>query len=501
MAELENVDYLEMTPNNPMELPNILKKAGNSLIIVGRNGISSEKLWEILPTVEANVIFLMDTELYDWKLLVGLWSALRFQREMPKMVVYRGYPGNPEYRYTDDDGNISNAAKLVAEYYPDTNGDILVFLSSEEDFPEMQLLLDTNSKCYRGGRKIILATNQTLIKSSRIGLVIDTMMDTRYRNSTGGGVSLQRTVETKSSADYRRSFTSDICLRMCSELFYLQMEDSPTQWPEDRIALDLKTRGLPLFTDKAEYYSAIIDELGLNLDFAMKVPLSVRNVAALQYWMKIGNDPSGAVAVLSMLDMYGPSPYIAQPGRQPNETDRSYLARVNKAKKFIGRSDIDTFANIMESLLTETTLNDDIITAWSASNGLDPVQMLAAWSKIKSVLSALNLNQLNIFLVKDLASPMRGVLARAYPDRIMTRKESIYYLPGDTREYYIDDRASNTLKTIQPNTLLALVLSEDSTTILVASDLEDEFQRQIASDQLREIRKPPIALRAPARPK
>ena len=511
MLELQNTDFLEMpSPKDPMKLPNMLKEQGNTVIIVGNKGISSEELWDMLPTIKANVIVLMDTGLYDWTLLVGLWNALRVQREMPKMVVYNGYQEGGflvEDRYTIDyleNTRNSEAAKLVAEYYPNVKGDIIVFLSSDDDLEEMQLLLKSNSKCYREGRKIILATNKTLINSLRIGLVIDTMLDTRYKGSIGGGTSLQRSWETQASAEYRRSFlgraSPGICLRMCSELSYIQLAGRSTSPSADRVTLNLKKRHLPIFNRDGEYWNTVIDELGVNINFAEKVPLGVRNVTALEYLIKAGYEPSGAIAVLSMLDMYGPDPYILQFGKSPNETERTYLSRIKSAgKKFIGRSDIDTFANIMESLLNDVKqINDNTIITWSQEHNLDHIQMLAAWSKIKQVLKALGLSQLNVFSAKDISLPIRVALAKAYPDSIMTRKKEIYYLYEDTTEFYLDDRATNTMATLPPNRLIALIISNDSNTILVAADLEDEFERQLVSEGLRELKKPPIPLRAPA---
>ena len=308
--------------------------------------------------------------------------------------------------YEPDDPELYvNAAKRVAEFHTsDKSGDVLVFAPGKGEVEAIVEHLNTaklknviiipayaalsteeikkiHVPTPRNMRKIVVATNiaEAVLTIENIAFIVDTMCERRAEMSLSGGFRLTLTKISQSSANQRKGRTGrtrpGVCHRMITLEGFNQLE--PQRPPEIlrvpiyTVIMELLKAGLrPVDVlseiDHVRVGQAVklLTRLGLvdpvteepteGGDFVVNFSLSVRNAAALWKWAKLGKPMFPAIAVLSMIDCYGPS-YMYYPRKQTDDP-KEYKQIIEEHRKkyfeqYRGRSDIDTLVNIWNDFI------------------------------------------------------------------------------------------------------------------------------------------------------
>lgn len=451
-------------------------------------------------------------------------------------------------------------AKVAAEFHNSTTpGDMLIFAPGANEVENLVSLL-TQAKLENalilpaygamemeqlaaiyndpppGMRKIIIATNvaESAITISNLGIVIDTMLEKRNEVSKSGGTRLALTHISQSSAKQRAGRTGrtrdGVCYRMMTEGKYETLEKQRpaeiTRVPLYNVIMELMNAGLrPIdvltdVSDERKLGQQIIDAVELLIylglldsktripteagRFVTNFPLSVQNATVLWKWKEKDLPMFPAIAVMSMIDCYGPS-YLYYPRRQPDQTDADYRSSTDQHtktyfEKFIGYSDIDTLINIWNDLMDYIggpRGHSDKITKWSRENSMNN-------KKIREALNIVNQCQnecRRLFRRDDLKTPatrtptkknrcedgpftregtlthLRPILAEVYANTTMNllkRGERVLYLHGGVGgyagtpiraiEYKLDSRVvMNNFAVKPPNFVVGLSMTELST--------------------------------------
>ena len=452
---------------------------------------------------------------------------------------------NKDYE-VDDSSLYSDLAKLISEYHTSSvEGGFLVFLPGANEVESVMKLLsnlsnililpaysslsgEDISKIYESTtgilRKVIIATNiaETAITIENIGVVFDSMREKRAETSLNGGFRLTTSLISKASGTQRCGRTgrtrAGICYRMITENGYKNLEETrPSELdsiPIHTITMELLNVGirpsklLKQITKAREEFTLdllrmlnMVDDKGVTTEigrFATMFPLSVRNSVALYHWLygydsiegesdkEILREPFPAIVTLAMIDSYGP-PYFWFPKKERNmiATDYNELVELHREQyfdKYKGKTEIDTFLNIFNDMISSIGYFGADIKDYCVKNSLNNKKMREMINIVRQSINTverinqqktrnkkLKLNK-GIINVERTINELRPILEKCYADLILERVETssvrIQYRSISNKKvvYTLDTQKTlNMLENIQPKRLLGILTTEIST--------------------------------------
>ena len=436
---------------------------------------------------------------------------------------------NRDYSSVDDQLYKDTAALIYKYNQTDLKGHILVFapgkneihkiinylqdMKNAEIYPAYSgLTPDEFNRIYENTskRKIIISTNivETSITIDNIGLVIDTMLEKIIEKSSSGGKRLVTNYISKASADQRLGRTgrtnNGMCIRMMKQSTYdklvsfrkMEIERLPIY---DSL-MELINGGItpdkiipPTLVPTEELLDSIrllqsLESIDNNYNitdvgnFAVNIPLSIRNSSSLWYWIQSGYDLYAGVVMICIIDAFDPS-YVWIPPNVKNMTDQAYQLKLYDHKqkylnKFIGKSELETFLNIYNSLMNNKSLYSinmkSHILKFSNNNSLNNKKMNELVKLIKQVIKLLE--KMNYIVdygrerfnyqinVDENIKLLRPILRKTYSDHIYNIRRGKYWVsfvqPETNFIYSLDRSKLNKYEEEVPPKIISLSESE-----------------------------------------
>jgi HrpA-like RNA helicase len=336
-----------------------------------------------------------------------------------------------------------------------------------------------------GQRQIIVATNiaEASLTINGLDAVFDTLTEKIGETSKSGGLRLEVTHISKSSAGQRKGRTGrtnpGFCYRMCTEDFFETLE--PQRKPEifrvpltdiiihlldaglnpiklfdgrisnDRIKKDLTILRMLKMIDKENKVS----DLG---HFAPNFPLSVRSSALIYQWSKLTNEtgepyplfPIIALAVL--IDSFGPS-YFFYPKKSYDQTPGEYKIFLdsyydNYFKQYKANTDLEVLLNFWNYTISQFETvkpSKKYLSKLNSESSFNNKKVTEVFTVINQCCKKLNNSynfeiDIGIFNEKKVIEVALPILKEIYADSIYELRGSNYFNIKTGDYYKIDNK-------------------------------------------------------------
>lgn len=421
-----------------------------------------------------------------------------------------------------------------------------------------------------GHRKIIVATNivETGVTLNDLDMVIDSMIEKRLERTQSGGTRLSAHLISKSSAKQRSGrvgrLRKGFCYRMITEKDFNDLED---QRPPDIQRLPIEPTILELFSISLEPEEIltdvgvprknvkqaiqsllddeflIVDPKGLNVVtpaglFATELTLGIRNSKVIFDYLHNNNyvnalSPKGdrahssneestknifqVIALMTFVDSSGAQSFFYTPKQMSDESDIEYDIRVeNHVKtffdKFRGLSDLDTFINLWNFIVTggpqaideqnQWPLGKDIIKRISVQNSLNNKLLTETLKTIEKTAQVIRRNgftvpvQLEAIKNDDLLLMLNPILESVFWDSIGVSSGKDYFTSSGMM-YKLNSRSLNNLNPKVDKRIVALLKNEVNPTrsyVSVAGKLPDVLQKLTTKERKKKEQRGQISL-------
>lgn len=263
----------------------------------------------------------------------------------------------PEIRYS----NSSDLIKLIYNIYNEIDGDILVFVPSNE-INSLMSLKDINiysseniDEIYSNKNKKVIISDklaETTITLSNLKVVIDTLQDIKPRLTLTGGIRYKKDYITKQHANLRASRGAKLVYRLLSledynKLLEYELPEIYSR-PLYHTMLEMLEHNidpfniLTIFNNEELQHNynllvklGVINSLGKVTEigkFIKKVPLGIRNAVALYKWLQTGYPVYPDLVLLTMIDSF--DSYFLYPLKSNDNNAEYNLELLNHRKKY-----------------------------------------------------------------------------------------------------------------------------------------------------------------------
>ncbi len=347
-------------------------------------------------------------------------------------------------------------------------------LALSPDLDNIKLFLSESSS-----RRVIVSP--ILIPHRRISIIVDAGLEFVTGSSWSGG--------RRNKLSPLRSHRLGHLGYLSEGLYYLfqSKPEDPIQpsyfdvWKLLQLLNVGKDPSLIFPSPEVSFWLTLIRRLGTP---KIAVPLSIRNAIVLSRWIDRGYPIFPAIAILSMIDCFGP-PYWTLPQRQPDQDPTDYRIEVftstSRLNFLKGYDDVDTLTNLwnafMEAIGGPDGRSEDIV-AWATRYGLSPSKLREVLFLVKQCVDLCRKEGLECdvgpFETKTATNLLRPLLAEVYGNlllRLSISTNSLSYLPvkedelSPNQEYTLDTFSVNELKSHPPPFLLPLLVGQFETSV------------------------------------
>lgn len=474
------------------------------------------------PVTDYDIVVLeeADAQTMDQSLILLLWKYYSpknvklvllsvFPVEIPWLPVSYlrvdsiNYP--TEIRYSTQ-----NVYDLIKDLSETVQGNILV-LTTETDIMRRDLAsMDILTSDPDNSQRIIIT--DTCSTCSNVAVIVDLMQSVQKVFTLTGGTRYVKRYVTKQQANIRVSLKNQnralLVYRMVSQEFYQRLRDQEEpeiyRTPLYNVMLELIDHQFNPFDILSS-----LDNLQENYDlmlklkvidnqqitnigrFALNLPLGLRIAVALYQSPRTYE----YAALLAMIDSYS-KPYYVYPLREEDVSHADYTLEMLEHYKthylpLEGKSDVHTYANIWNALMTDTHHKDTDgpteteLYEWCQDHALRYENMSDALSTYEEILHTLqtktNQTETEItyqpFDVDNIMNVLGPILLEIYQDRKLLLDTSnqirVRYIDNAGKYYKIDYQTVNSIEKYLPSSITGIITST------ISSDYTPDFHTVI----------------------